>query len=83
MVSHKRIISAILVSFIFLSYSAPILAEEQFSDGHVDEHEHHHGKDGHADEHEHHHGKDGHADEHEHHHGKGGKKSKHEHHHTN
>ena len=55
MVNHKRILSAILVSFFYLSYSAPILAEEQYSDGHADEHEHHHGKGGKKSKHEHHH----------------------------
>jgi len=70
MVINIKVISAILVSFFYLSSTTPLLAEEKFSDGHMDEHEHHHGKDGHA-------------DEHEHHHKKGGKKSKHEHHHTN
>lgn len=67
---NKQVISAICLSLFFLSCSGSLLAEDKLSDGHMDEHEHHHGQDGHVDEHEHHHVSDEDADKHEHHHKK-------------
>jgi hypothetical protein len=81
MTINKQVISALLFGALCFGATYSVIADDQWADGHVDEHEHHHGKDGHADEHEHHHGKDGHADEHEHHHASGSKNEPHEHHH--
>jgi|GEM_PF-2071509 len=54
---NKQVISAICLSLFFLSCSGSLLAEDKLSDGHMNEHEHHHVSDEDADKHEHHHKK--------------------------
>lgn len=57
MTNKKLLLSSMLVAYLSLMSWGTAFAEEKLNDGHMDEHEHHHGKDGHADEHEHHHKK--------------------------
>lgn len=55
MAINKRIVSVLFFGALYLGASTSVIAEDQWADGHVDEHEHHHGAGSEDDSHEHHH----------------------------